>query len=73
MLPLDQNKHRSNVVPYNHQIHLIFMNEPIRCERCLDALNMSLARMCAMPINFYLGLLEGEACHISGGGASTHI
>ena len=20
-----------------------------------------------MPINFYLGLLEGEACHISGG------
>ena len=25
-----------------------------------------------MPINFYLGLFEGEACHISGG-ASTHI
>ena len=60
------------VVPYNHQIHLIFMNEPIKCERYLDALNMSLARMYAMPINFYLGLLEGEACHISGG-ASTHI
>ena len=30
-------------VPYNHQIHLIFMNEPIKCERRLDALNMSLA------------------------------
>ena len=28
--------------------------------------------MYAMPINFYLGLLEGEACHISGG-ASTEI
>ena len=28
---------------------------------------MSLARMYAMPINFYLRLLEGEACHISGG------
>ena len=39
---------------------------------CLDALSMSLARMYAMPINFYLGLLEGEACHIIGG-ASTHI
>ena len=25
-----------------------------------------------MPINFYLGLLEEEACHISEG-ASTHI
>jgi len=25
-----------------------------------------------MPINFYLVLLEGEACHICGG-ASTHI
>ena len=36
-------------------------------ERWLDALNMSLARMYAMPINFYFGLLEGEACHISGG------
>ena len=42
------------------------MNKPLKCERCLDALNMSLARMYAMPINFYLGLLEGEACHISG-------
>ena len=60
------------VVPYNLQSHLIFMNEPIKCERCLDALNMSLARMYAMPINFYLGLLEGEACHISGG-SSTYI
>ena len=43
------------------------MNEPIKHERCLDALNKSLARMYVMPINFYLGLLEGEACHISGG------
>ena len=48
------------------------MNESIKCERCLDALNMSLARMYAMLINFYLELLEGEACHISGV-ASTHI
>ena len=43
-----------------------------KCEIWLDALNMSLARMYAMPINFYLGLLEGEACHIIGS-ASTHI
>ena len=48
------------------------MNEPIKYERYLDALNKSLARMYAMLINFYLGLLEGEACHIIGG-ASTHI
>ena len=48
------------------------MNEPSKCETCLDALNMSLASMYAMPINFYLGLLEGKACHISGG-ASSHI
>ena len=41
-------------------------------EICLDALIMSLAKMYAMPINFYLGLLEGEACRIIGG-ASTHI
>ena len=34
---------------------------------------MSLARMYVKPINFYLGLLEGEACHINLGGASTHI
>ena len=59
------------VVPYKHQNNLIFMNGPIKCERRLDALNMSLARMYAMPINFYLGLLEAEACHIIGG-ASTH-
>ena len=44
-----------------------------KCEICLYALIMSLTRMYAMPINFYLRLLEGEACHISGGGASTHI
>ena len=43
-----------------------------KCEIYLDALNMSLARMYAMPINFYLELLEREACHIIGG-ASTHI
>ena len=42
-------------------------------ERWLDALNMSLARMYAMPINFYLGLLEGEACHISGGCINTYL
>ena len=60
------------MVPYNHQIHLIFMNEPIKYEEGLDALNMSLARDVCMPINFYLELLKGEACYISGG-ASTHI
>ena len=60
------------MIPYKHQILLIFMNEPIKCETCLDALNMSLARMYAMPINFYLGLLEGEVYHIIGG-ASIHI
>ena len=27
---------------------------------------MSLAKIYVMPINFYLGLLEGEACHMSG-------
>ena len=32
-----------------------------------DALIMSLVRMYAMAINFYLGLLKGEACHMSGG------
>ena len=73
MLPLDQIKHRSNSGTYKHQNHLIVMNEPIKCERCLDALNMSLIRMFAMPINFYLRLLEGEACHISGGGVHQHI
>ena len=41
-------------------------------EICLDALIMSLARMNVMPINLYLVLLEGEACHIIGD-ASTHI
>ena len=30
----------------------------------LDALTLSLARMYVMPINFYLRLLEGEACHM---------
>jgi hypothetical protein len=48
------------------------MNEPIKHEEWLDALNMSLAKDVCMPIHFYLGLLEGETCHISGG-ASTHI
>ena len=49
------------------------MNEPIKCEKWLDALSMSLARMYAMPINFYLWLLEGEACHISGGCINTYL
>ena len=56
-----------------HQNHFIFMNEPLKCERCLDALNMSLARMYAMPINFYLGLLEGEAFHVNGGCINTYL
>jgi hypothetical protein len=38
----------------------------LRHEEWLDALNMSLTKDICMPINFYLGLLEGEACHISG-------
>ena len=54
------------VVPYKHQIHLIFMNEPKTCEEWLDALNKSLA-MDEWHVNqFYLALLEGEACHIMG-------
>ena len=35
---------------------------------------MFLAKDVCMPINFYLGLLEGEACHISEGrGVHQHI
>ena len=37
-----------------------------KCGICLDALIMSLTRMYVMPINLYLVLLEGEACHIMG-------
>jgi hypothetical protein len=32
------------VVPYKHQIYLIFMNESIKHEELLDALNKSLAK-----------------------------
>ena len=59
-----ENKHRSNSGIIQQSNSLDFHDEPIKYERCLDALNMSLVRMYAMPINFYLGLLEGEACHI---------
>ena len=66
MLPLDHFKHRSNSGPYKHQIHLIFMNGPKTCEEWLDALNKSLV-MYEWHVNqFYLALLEGEACHIMG-------
>ena len=44
-----------------------------KCEICLDALIMSLARMYAMPINFYLGLLEGEAYHMSRGCINIYL
>ena len=37
-----------------------------KCGICLDALIISLTRMYVMPINLYLELLEGEACHIIG-------
>ena len=72
MLPLDQVKHRGNSGTIQASNSFVFMNEHIRHEEWLDALNMSLAKDVCMSINFYLGLLEGEACHISGD-ASTHI
>ena len=48
------------------------MNEPIKLEEWLDALNKSLAKDVCMPINFYPRLLKGEACHISGGCINTY-
>jgi hypothetical protein len=49
------------VVPYKHQIHLIFMNDFKTYEEWLDALNKSLA-MDEWHVNqLYLALLEGEA------------
>ena len=66
MLQLVHFKHTSIVVPYKHQIHLIFMNKPIRHEEWLDALNMSSAKDEWHINQFYLALIEGEACHIMG-------
>jgi len=54
------------VVPYKHQIHLIFMNEPKTCKEWLDALNKFLAKNEWHVNQFYLALLEGEASHIVG-------
>ena len=73
MLPLDHVKHRSNSGTNKHKIHLIFMNEPIKHEKWLDALNKSLTKDVCMPINFYLGLPEGKARHISGGCINIYL
>ena len=73
MLPLDHFNHTRNSGTIQASNSFGFSRMSLfQCEICLDALIMSIARMYAMPINFYLGLLEGEACHMSGG-ASTHI
>ena len=45
-------------MPYKHQIHLIFMNEPIKHEEWLDSLSKSLAKDVCMPINFTLYCLK---------------
>ena len=42
------------------------MNEPLKHEEWLDALNKSLAKDEWHVNQFYLALLEGEACHIMG-------
>ena len=49
------------------------MNKPKTCEEWLDALNKSLAKDVCMPNNYYLALLEEEACHISGGCINTYL
>ena len=51
---------------------MFIVNEPNKCKVLLDALDKSLAKDVCMPSNFYLVLLEGEACHICGS-ISTHI
>ena len=67
MLPLDHFKHTSNSGTIQASNSFDFHEWAyLKCKRCLDALIMSLARMYAMPINFYLELLEGDACHIMG-------
>ena len=73
MLPLDHFKHTSNSGTIQASNSFVFMNEPITCEEWLDALSKSLAKYVCMPINFYLGLLEGEACHISGRCINTYL
>ena len=72
MLSLDQVKHLSNSGTKQALNSFVYHEWPYKYEEWLDALNISLAMDVCMPINFYIGLLEGEACHISGG-ASTHI
>jgi hypothetical protein len=42
-------------------------------EERLDALNKFLAKDVCHAYQLLPWLLKGEACHISGGGASTHI
>ena len=61
------------MVPYKHQIYLIFINEPIRHKEWLDALNMPLVRNACHVNQLLPWLLEGEACHISGGCINTYL
>ena len=58
MLLLDQSIIEIIVVPYIHQILLIFMNEPIFMQTCLYVLIISLARYECYVNQLYLALLE---------------
>ena len=58
MLPLYQTTIETIVVPYIHQILLIFMNEPIFMQACLYVLNMSLAKYECYVNHLYLALFE---------------
>ena len=72
MLPLDQVKHRSNSGTI-HALNSFDLHEwaykTWGMTRCTKQV---LSKECMHAKQFYLGLLEGEACHISEG-ASTHI
>ena len=72
MLPLDKVKHRSNSGTIQASNSFDFHEWAYKHEEWLDALNKSLAKNICHAKQLYLALLEGEACHISGG-ASTHI
>ena len=58
MLPLDQAIIETIVVPYIHQILLIFMNEPIVMQICLYVPIMSSAKYEFYVNQLYLALLE---------------
>ena len=60
------------VVPYKHQIHLIFMNDPKTCKEWLDALNKSLVKMDDMSNNFTL-LWSKERHVIKWGFINTYL